>query len=81
MRKPNHSPAYVMEIKGRWRVVVPISGRLTPRLCPEGFPSRASAEEWLRSEEGTCVVAIQRGDGPERGSPASVSERYSAGPT
>ena len=38
-----HSPAYVAEIRKRWRVVVPIRGRLAPRVCPEEFETQHAA--------------------------------------
>jgi hypothetical protein len=60
LRVINHSPAYAMEIHGRWRVVVPIRGKLTPRICDAEFPTRASAEVWLRSEEGVLTVDLVR---------------------
>jgi hypothetical protein len=66
MRKLNHSPAYVLQIRSRWRVVVPVRGKLTPRICPEKFPTRSSAEAWLNSDEGTCMVEVQRRGGLER---------------
>ena len=61
MRSANHSPAYVLQIQKRWRVVVPIRGKLTPRLWAEAFSTRAAAEEWLRSEEGINSVLAMRG--------------------
>jgi hypothetical protein len=56
MKRQEHSPAYVLQIKKQWRVVVPIRGKLTPRICATEFPSRASAETWLRSYEGARTV-------------------------
>jgi hypothetical protein len=60
MKRQEHSPAYVLEIKRQWRVVVPIRGKLTPRICATEFPSRASAETWLRSDEGERTVDAYR---------------------
>jgi hypothetical protein len=40
----NHSPAYVLQIKKQWRVVVPVRGKLTPLICPEEFPTQAAAQ-------------------------------------
>ena len=37
MMQRRHSPAYVSEVRNRWRVVVPIRGRLAPRICPDEF--------------------------------------------
>jgi hypothetical protein len=58
--RPDHSPAYVLQIKRLWRVVVPVRGKLTPRICATEFPSRASAEAWLRSGEGERTVGAYR---------------------
>jgi len=55
-RQLNHSPAYVLEIKASWRIVVPIRGKLTPRICPEEFATRDAAVTWLDSEEGAFAV-------------------------
>ena len=38
MMQRRHSPAYVAEFRNRWRVVVPIRGRLFPR----GFALKSS---------------------------------------
>jgi hypothetical protein len=61
MKRIHHSPAYVMRFKRAWQVVVPIRGKLAPRICPEIFPTQASAEAWLRSAEGIVAVDILRG--------------------
>ena len=55
-----HSPAYVAEIRNRWRGVVPVRGRLTPRLCPEEFDTQHAALVWLQSGDGLAAVAVQR---------------------
>jgi hypothetical protein len=60
MRTVDQSPAYVLQIKNRWRVAIPIRGKLTPLLCPQEFLSRARAEEWLQSHEGSDAVATKR---------------------
>jgi len=62
-RQLNHSPAYVLEIKASWRIVVPIRGKLTPRICPEEFTTREAAVTWLASEEGTLAVDELRSGG------------------
>jgi hypothetical protein len=67
-----HSPAYVAEIRKRWRVVVPVRGRLTPRLCPEEFDTQNAALVWLQSEGGLAAVALER----TRVSSASRSLRH-----
>ena len=36
----SHSPAYVAEIRNRWRIIVPVQGRLAPRICPQEFKTR-----------------------------------------
>jgi hypothetical protein len=55
-----HSPAYVAEIRKRWRVVVPVRGRLAPRLCPEEFDTQQAALVWLQSDDGVAAVALER---------------------
>ena len=67
-RQLDHSPAYSLEMKARWRIVVPISGKLTPRICPEEFATREAALAWLQSEEGARAVAVLRSSpaGPQR---------------
>jgi hypothetical protein len=55
-----HSPAYVAEIRKRWRVVVPIRGRLAPRVCPEEFETQHAALVWLQTEDGLAAVALER---------------------
>jgi hypothetical protein len=59
-RQLNHSPAYALEIKTKWRIVVPIRGKLTPRICPEEFATSEAARKWLQSEEGTLAVDVLR---------------------
>jgi hypothetical protein len=49
-------PAYVLQIRKHWRIVVPIRGKLTPKRCTAEFPSRASAEAWLCSDDGKRTV-------------------------
>jgi hypothetical protein len=60
MKVVRHSPPYALQIHGRWRVVVPVRDRLTPKICPQKFPTRASAETWLQSEEGARTVELAR---------------------
>jgi hypothetical protein len=55
-----HSPAYVAEIRKRWRVVAPVRGRLAPRLCPEEFDTQQAALVWLQSDDGVAAVALER---------------------
>ncbi len=61
MKRQNHPPAYVLEIKRRWRVVIPICGKLTPKVHVAEFSSRASAQAWLRSEDGQQTVDSYQG--------------------
>jgi hypothetical protein len=60
MKRQDHPPAYVLRMKRQWRVVVPIRGRLTPKICAKEFPSRSTAEAWLRSDEAECEIEIYR---------------------
>jgi hypothetical protein len=55
-----HSPAYVAEIRKKWRVVVPIRGRLSSRMCPQEFETQHAALLWLQSEDGLASVALER---------------------
>jgi hypothetical protein len=59
-RQLNHSPAYTLEIKAKWRIVVPIRGKLTPRICPEEFATQEAARSWLQSDEGALAVDVLR---------------------
>ena len=61
MKRHDHSPAYILQIRRQWRIVVPICGKLTPKICPAEFPSRASAEAWLHSDDGQREVDAFRG--------------------
>jgi hypothetical protein len=60
MKRQDHPPAYVLQVKRQWRVVIPIRGKLTPKVCVEKFPSRGTAEAWLRSDEGERTVQTYR---------------------
>ena len=60
MKRQDHPPAYVLQIKRQWRVVVPIRGKLTPKICAPEFPSRGAAEAWLRSDEGEREIGTCR---------------------
>jgi hypothetical protein len=60
MMQRRHSPAYVAEIRKKWRVVVPIRGRLAPRICPDEFDTQHAALVWLQSEGGLAAVALER---------------------
>src|SRR5215212_3973311 len=55
-----HPPAYVAKLRKAWRVVVPIRGRLSPRVVPREFPTQSAALSWLASEDGQSAVARER---------------------
>ena len=55
-----HPPAYVAKLRKAWRVVVPIRGRLSPRVIARAFPSRSAALTWLSSDDGQNAVARER---------------------
>lgn len=58
--EPRHSPAYVTQIGREWRVVVPIRGKLCPKLAAPMFLAREAAELWLRSADGQqCVLRLR----------------------
>jgi hypothetical protein len=58
--EPRHSPAYVAKIGREWRIVVPIRGKLCPKLATPMFLAREAAELWLRSSDGQqCVVRLR----------------------
>jgi hypothetical protein len=61
MKRQNHPPAYVLEIKRRWRVVVPIRGKLTPKIHTAEFSSRASAQAWIHSADGQYMIDLYQG--------------------
>ena len=58
--RASHPSAYVAKLRKAWRVVVPIRGRLTPRLIAREFPSQSAAFHWLASEDGQSEVAHER---------------------
>ena len=55
-----HSPAYTAKLRKGWRVIVPVRGRLTPRVIAREFSTQAAASNWLTSEEGQSMVALER---------------------
>jgi hypothetical protein len=60
MVQRRHSPAYVAEIRKKWRIVVPVRGRLSARICPQEFETQHAALSWLQSEDGIAAVARAR---------------------
>jgi hypothetical protein len=55
-----HPPAYVAKLRKAWRVIVPIRGRLSPRVIAREFPTQSAALSWLASEDGQTAVARER---------------------
>jgi hypothetical protein len=55
-----HAPAYVAKLRKAWRVIVPVRGRLSPRVIARAFPSQSAALSWLASNEGQTAVARER---------------------
>ncbi len=56
-----HRSAYVAELRqGDWRVVVPVRGKLSPRIAQRSFPNQREASAWLLSEAGVQTVSVLR---------------------
>ena len=56
-----HPAAYVAEFRrGDWRVVIPIRGKLSPRLAQRSFSNPYDANAWLQSETGILAVSAAR---------------------
>jgi hypothetical protein len=64
VRPVRHSPPYVAELGRSWRIVVPIAGKLSPRVMSHAFPNRAAATAFLASQEGQAQVEQERGRPP-----------------
>ncbi len=82
--EPRHSPAYVAKIGREWRIVVPIRGKLCPKLATPMFLAREAAELWLRSSDGQeCVIRLrerpQRIDLVRNADPARAAEPLAVG--
>ena len=78
--RASHAPAYVAKLRKAWRVVVPIRGRLSPRVIARAFPSQSAALSWLASKEGQTAVARERAgsqDSAERGNDPETPEDLS----
>ncbi len=65
LRAP-HPPAYLAKLRKAWRVVVPVRGRLSPRVIARAFPSQSAAFAWLSSEVGQNAVARERSEYQQR---------------
>ena len=63
MNRRDHSPAYAAKLGDRWRIVVPVRGKLAPRMCAETFSVKVDAEHWLASTDGQYAVASKRAPG------------------
>ncbi|RBP11397.1 hypothetical protein DFR50_11692 [Roseiarcus fermentans] len=51
--------AYVAELhRGDWRVVVPVRGKLSPRIAQRSFANQGDASAWLQSEAGMHAVKV-----------------------
>jgi hypothetical protein len=50
-----------MELKRSWRVIVPVRGRLEPRVGREKFAFKADALAWMNSTDGKQAIALVRG--------------------
>ena len=55
-----HPPPYVAKLRKAWRVIVPIRGRLSPRILARAFPTQSAALSWLASDDGQNAVARER---------------------
>ena len=56
-----HPSAYVAELRhGDWRVVVPIRGKLSPRIAQHSFSNQKDASAWLQSDVGMHTVSVLR---------------------
>jgi hypothetical protein len=67
---PVSSAPYPAKLSGKWRVVVPISGKLFPHIVPQHFSSKSDAMEWLETPAGKAAVEEATRSG-RRGSAAS----------
>ena len=55
-----HPPTYVAKLRKAWRVIVPIRGRLSPRVIARAFPTQSAAFHWLASDDGQNAVAREQ---------------------
>ncbi len=49
-------PYVIQAMSNKWRVVVPIRGKLSPLVCREVFHSRTDAEEFMNSADGQEAI-------------------------
>lgn len=50
-------PPYVAEVGVcKWKIVIPIAGKLSPKIRPEQFLTKDEAQAWLDSPEGLAAV-------------------------
>lgn len=54
------SPPYVMKRYGVWRVIIPVRGKLSPRVAVPCFGSESEALVWLASDEGEASILQAR---------------------
>jgi hypothetical protein len=54
--EPRQSPPYVAKIGREWRIVVPVRGKLCPKIAVPTFLTREVADLWLRSCDGQQAV-------------------------
>src|SRR5215204_4305798 len=60
VQRAPHTPAYVAKLRRAWRVVVPVRGRLSPRIIAREFSTQSAALSWLASDDGQNAVARER---------------------
>jgi hypothetical protein len=76
----DHSPAYAAKLGNRWHIVVPVRGKLAPRICAETFSMKVDAEHWLASTDGQHAVASMRAPGLARTPTHKLASRFSQPP-
>src|SRR3954469_23314424 len=57
-----HPPAYVAQLRKAWRGVVPVRGRLSPRVIARAFPTQSAALSWLATEGGAARSRVNAAD-------------------
>jgi len=56
-----HAKPYPLKAGTYWKVIVPIRGKLTARVCERNFASRDEAIDWLETEEARLQIEVLRG--------------------